>query len=75
MSKYLALAATVLALHQAHAVVYVTNPFVSSFSFVGQTNSTNLSTNISTLWLIEPFVNQLEIGDVVNLTAYYYMTP
>jgi len=47
MSKYLALAATVLALHQAHAVVYVTNPFVSSFSFVGQTNSTNLSTNIS----------------------------
>ena len=47
MSKYLALAAAVLALQQAHAVVYVTNPFVSSFSFLGQTNSSNLATNIS----------------------------
>jgi hypothetical protein len=33
----------------------------------------NLSSNISTLWLIEPFVNLIEIGDVINLTAYYYM--
>jgi len=35
----------------------------------------NLASNISTLWLMEPFVNQLEIGDVVNLTAYYFMCP
>ena len=35
----------------------------------------SLSTNISTLWLIEPFVNQIEIGDVINLTAYYFMCP
>jgi len=41
----------------------------------GKRQLINLSTNIATLWLIEPFVNQLEIGDVVNLTAYYYMNP
>ncbi len=35
----------------------------------------SLASNISTLWLIEPFVNSLEIGDVVNLTAYYFMCP
>lgn len=41
----------------------------------GKRQLINLQTNISTLWLIEPFVNQLEIGDVINLTAYYYMNP
>jgi hypothetical protein len=34
-----------------------------------------LNSNISTLWLIEPFVNLLEIGDVISLTAYYFMCP
>ncbi len=48
LSTLLTLAAGVLALHQAHAVVYITNPFAGAYSFVGQTNTVNLSTNIST---------------------------
>eukprot|EP00347_Sterkiella_histriomuscorum_P018336 403345893 len=35
----------------------------------------NLASNISTLWLIEPFVNFLNIGEVINFTGYYFMCP
>lgn len=31
--------------------------------------------SISTCWLVEPFINTLEVGDVINLTAFYYMSP
>jgi len=48
MSKLLALAAAVLALNEANAIVYVTNPFTGAYSFVGQTDSTTLTTNNST---------------------------
>jgi hypothetical protein len=48
MSKLLALAATLLAFTPAQAVVYITNPFTGAYSFVGQTDATNLTTNIST---------------------------
>jgi hypothetical protein len=35
----------------------------------------NLSSNISQCWLIDPFINQVEVGDMISLTAFYYMTP
>ena len=35
----------------------------------------NLGSNISVMWLIDPFVNALEIGEVINFTAYYFMCP
>ena len=38
-------------------------------------NIISLSSNISTCWLIEPFLNQVEVGDMICLTAFYYMTP
>lgn len=34
-----------------------------------------LSSNISRCWLIEPFINQVEVGDMICLTAFYFMTP
>ena len=34
-----------------------------------------LSSNISTCWLVEPFIGMVEVGDVINLTAFYYMCP
>lgn len=34
-----------------------------------------LQSSISTCWLAEPFISTLEVGDVVNLTAFYYMSP
>ena len=45
------------------------------FQSGGRKSLVNLSSHISTLWLIEPFINQLEIGEVVNMTAYYFMCP
>ncbi|CDW78228.1 UNKNOWN [Stylonychia lemnae] len=35
----------------------------------------SLTQNISTLWLIEPFLNSIQIGQVINLTGYYFMFP
>lgn len=35
----------------------------------------NLSQNISACWLIEPFINSVEVGDMICLTAFYFMTP
>ncbi len=46
-STHLLLAIALLATTQAQAVVYITNSFSGAYSFVGQTNSVDLSTNIS----------------------------
>jgi hypothetical protein len=35
----------------------------------------SLSSSISQCWLVEPFINQVEAGDMICLTAFYYMTP
>jgi hypothetical protein len=50
-------------------------PLGQSLRATGKSHLINLTQSISTLWLIDPFVNYLEIGDVVNMTAYYFMTP
>lgn len=42
----------------------------------GQGNSLlNLSQSISACWLIDPFINRVEVGDMICLTAFYFMTP
>jgi hypothetical protein len=38
-------------------------------------NLVNLSQSISTCWLIDPFINRVEVGDMISLTAFYFMTP
>ena len=34
-----------------------------------------LNASISTCWLVDPFINMVDVGDVINLTAFYYMSP
>lgn len=34
-----------------------------------------LSASISTCWLTDPFIGHLEVGDVITLTAFYFMSP
>lgn len=43
-------------------------------ALAGKAKLVNLNNSISTLWLIEPFVGSLEIGDVINFTGYYFMS-
>ena len=42
---------------------------------VKEVKPVQLRSSISTCWLVEPFINSLEVGDVINLTAFYYMNP
>jgi hypothetical protein len=35
----------------------------------------DLQTQTSTCWLIDPFIQSVVIGDIINLTAFYYMCP
>ena len=42
---------------------------------VGKSKPIQLSASISTCWLVDPFINHLEVGDVISLTAFYYMSP
>lgn len=41
----------------------------------GKQKPIQLSASISTCWLVDPFINHLEVGDVISLTAFYYMSP
>ena len=41
----------------------------------GKAKPLQLSSSISTCWLVDPFIGHLEVGDVINLTAFYYMSP
>jgi len=34
-----------------------------------------LRSTVSTCWLVEPFISMAQVGDVINLTAFYYMCP
>jgi len=40
-----------------------------------QTPTLQLSAAISTCWLVDPFIGMVQVGDVINLTAFYYMCP
>jgi hypothetical protein len=35
----------------------------------------NLCDSIATCWLVDPFINMAAVGDVINLTAYYFLSP
>jgi hypothetical protein len=35
----------------------------------------HLAKNVLTCWLVEPFIGCLSVGDMVNLTGYFYLTP
>lgn len=41
----------------------------------GKVKPMQLTASISTCWLVDPFIGHLEVGDVINLTAFYYMSP
>jgi len=41
----------------------------------GKRQTVSLSDNISDCWLIDPFIGMVEVGEVINLTAFYYMCP
>lgn len=41
----------------------------------GKSKPIQLSASISTCWLVDPFISHLEVGDVISLTAFYYMSP
>ena len=40
-----------------------------------KTKPLQLSASISTCWLTDPFIGHLEVGDVITLTAFCYMSP
>ena len=42
---------------------------------LGKSKPIQLSASISTCWLVDPFISHLEVGDVISLTAFYYMSP
>ena len=42
---------------------------------LGKSKPIQLSASISTCWLVDPFIGHLEVGDVISLTAFYYMSP
>lgn len=48
---------------------------ILDFGETGTNKLISLSSNISTCWLIDPFLNQVEVGDMICLTAFYFMTP
>lgn len=50
-------------------------PSVTPARTSGKSRPLQLSASISTCWLVEPFISHLEVGDVINLTAFYYMSP
>jgi len=35
----------------------------------------DLTRQTQTCWLIDPFLGSVAVGDVINLTAFYYMSP
>jgi len=50
-------------------------PSTSTSDGQGKSKPLQLNASISTCWLVDPFIGHLEVGDVVNLTAFYYMSP
>jgi len=38
-------------------------------------NMVSLRSNISSCWLIDPFINTANVGDMICLTAFYFLTP
>lgn len=37
-------------------------------------NIISLRSNISTCWLVDPFINAVNVGDMICLTAFYFLT-
>jgi hypothetical protein len=37
--------------------------------------TTDLKEKVTTLWLLDPFVNQLEVGEVLYVSGFYFMCP
>jgi len=41
----------------------------------GKAGVVSLSSNVSQLWLLEPFIGQVEAGQVIAFTGFYFMCP
>jgi len=38
-------------------------------------NIINLSGSISCCWLLDPFIDKVDVGDMICLTAFYFLMP